>query len=55
VTRKNADAGNIHADSKKTELDEFADRLRNDISDGVIQQTRAAKTQIDQHTSKHSV
>jgi len=40
------DAGTRHVEAKKTELDQFAGRLGDDLSAEVMQQTLAVKVEI---------
>jgi len=49
------DAGNRHAQAKKTEFDHFAGRLRENLTTKVVEHTELAKEKLDKQTSKHKV
>jgi len=53
VTQQIEDAGTRHTKAKKTELDQFAGQLGDDLSAEVIQQALAVKTQIDEHAGEY--
>jgi len=48
-------AGNRHTQAKKTELDHFAGRLRENLTTKVVEHTEAAKEKLAKQASKHKV
>jgi len=46
------DAGNRQAEVKKTELDQLAGRLGDNLTTQAVEQTETAKEKIDEHTGK---
>jgi len=53
VTQQIVDKGTRHAETKNTELDQFAGRLSDDHNAEVIQQTLAANSHNDEHTGNY--